>query len=588
MSVRELLPTATSRETWTGVRALFTGRWTSVAATVTVLVAGTVAGLLVPPLLGAIVDTVLSQGEVSRIDVLVLALAGAVLLEAALTGWGVVLVSRLTEPALASLREQVLTRALEIPLGEVEAAPQGDLVARVSGDVESVSDGLREALPQLVGAALTVGLTLVGLAVLDWRLALAGCAVLPVHVVATRWYLRRSSPVYASERIALGVMTSRLGESISGVRTVTAYRLSGSHRRQVDEASAVAVGRSLTAARLRSRFFASLNIAECVGLTSVLVVGFLAVRSDVVTVGAATAAALYFHRLFGPFNALLGLLDDAQDATAALARLVGITRTTLPPEPAQPARPVDASVEIVDARFGYQEGYEVLHGIDLALDPGEHVALVGPSGAGKTTLGKLVTGVHRPTTGEVYLGGSTHAELGSAGTRAQVSLVTQEVHVFAGTIAEDLRLAAPEATDADLLRALDTVDARGWLDAMPEGLDTVVGDGGFVLSALQSQQLALARLVLADRPIVILDEATAEAGSAGARVLEAAATSAMAGRTALVVAHRLTQAAVADRVVVLEGGRVVQQGTHTDLVATDGPYATLWAAWSVHRDPPSM
>lgn len=590
MTARTLLPTATPRETWVAVRGLLAGRRRAVLAAAAVLVAGTGAGLLVPPLLGAIVDTVVPASThpvpaPARIDVLVAALLGAVAAESALRGWATVLVARVGETTLATLREQVVERALSVPLADVERGGAGDLVARVSGDVESVSDALREAMPTLAGAAVTVALTVVGMGALDWRLALAGFAVLPVHVAATRWYLRRSTPVYAAERVALGELTARLGESVAGARTVHAFGLESRHREQIDKVSATAVGRSLAAASLRSRFFASLNVAECVGLTSVLVAGFLSVQAGLVTVGVATAAALYFHRLFNPFNELLGLLDDAQDAAAALGRLVGVASLVPPAEPRRPAVPADASVKLAGARFGYRPGHEVLHGVDLAVDPGERVALVGPSGAGKTTIAKLVTGIHAPTGGAVYLGGHTHAELGPTGTRRTVALVTQEVHVFAGTVADDLRLAAPAAGDADLLAALDVVGARGWVEALPDGLTTVVGDGGHALTVLQAQQLALARVVLADRPVVVLDEATAEAGSTGARALEAAALRATAGRTAVVVAHRLTQAAGADRIAVVEAGRVVEVGRHAELAAGDGPYAALWAVWAGHRGP---
>lgn len=209
--------------------------------------------------------------------------------------------------------------------------------------------------------------------------------------------------------------------------------------------------------------------------------------------------------------------------------------------------------------------------------------MVGPSGAGKTTLGALVAGIHRPSTGAVLLGGVDVTELDPDSLRRQVGLVTQEVHVFAGTLADDLRLAAPGAGDDDLVAALATVGALGWVQALPDGLATIVGEGGRSLTVTQAQQVALARLVLADPPVAVLDEATAEAGSAGARVLEAAADAALAGRTALVIAHRLTQAAAADRILVLDKGHAVEAGTHDQLVATGGVYAGLWAAWTGAR-----
>jgi ATP-binding cassette subfamily C protein len=213
----------------------------------------------------------------------------------------------------------------------------------------------------------------------------------------------------------------------------------------------------------------------------------------------------------------------------------------------------------------------VLHDVDLVLRPKERVALVGASGAGKTTLAKLIAGIHPPASGRIEVGG-------------RVALITQEVHIFAGPLDADLRLARPDATDEELREALERVGALGWAEALPEGLGTVVGDGGHRLTPDRAQQLALARLVLADPPIAVLDEATAEAGSSGARALEQAAERALEGRTALVVAHRLSQAAAADRIVVMEDGRIAESGTHDELRAAGGAYAALWQAWSHNRN----
>ena len=217
------------------------------------------------------------------------------------------------------------------------------------------------------------------------------------------------------------------------------------------------------------------------------------------------------------------------------------------------------------------------------MRPGEHVALVGASGAGKTTLAALVAGIHEPRAGVIELGGSDVGDMPREELSARVTLVTQEVHVFSGTLAQDLRLARPTATDDDLRAALDAVGATRWADLLPEGLETLVGNGGHALTPVQAQQVSLARLVLRDPDVAVLDEATAEAGSAGARELEASMARVLEGRTALLVAHRLTTAAAADRVVVLEAGRVVEQGRPDDLAAGQGPYAELWHAWRAAR-----
>lgn len=582
MPAYEPLPIAGTPETRRAALALVRPRRLAAAAAAALLVA-TAAGLAVPALLGHIVDIVSGGRPSEALTGPAMALLLAAIVQGVLTAVGQALVARLGESALAELRERVVERVLTLPLERIERAGSGDLVSRASDDVAQIAEAVREALPRMASSALIVGLTVVGLAALDWRLALAGLVAVPVQVHTLRWYLGRSGPVYAAERRAAAARAQQLLDSVSGAATVRAFGLGAEHIARVQRRSLDALALTMRAVNLITRFFARLNVAELLGLAAILLTGFLLVRSGQITVGQATAAALYFIRLFDPINVLLVLVDDAQRAGASLSRLVGIADMELPAEPPQPPRPADASVVLEGVRHAYVSGHDVLDGIDLEIRDGERIALIGVSGAGKTTLARVAAGIQRPTGGRVLIGGVALEELGRAATARIVGLVSQDVHVFAGTLADDLRIARPAAGDEELDWALERVGALGWVRALPAGMATVVGDGGQPLTAEQAQQLALARIVLADHPIVILDEATAESGSAGARTLETAAVAALQGRTAMVVAHRLTQAAAADRVVVLESGRIVEQGTHADLVTRGGAYAALWSAWSDGR-----
>ncbi|SFE53303.1 ATP-binding cassette, subfamily C [Actinacidiphila alni] len=632
----DLLPTATPRRTARAVVELVGPHRRLALVTVAVFVAESLVGLVGPLALGRIVDAVQQHRGDHPVVVASGVLLAAVLAQAVLTALGLRLTARVGETALARLRERVIASAFALPAQRVEQVGAGDLAARIGDDATLVAGALRNVLPNVAGAALTIGFTVLGLTALDWRFALAGLCALPIQIVTLRWYLRTSGPLYAAQRIAGGERTRQILESLSGVDTVRAFRLTERQTARVADRSAAAMDYALRAVTLRSRFFGRLNSAEFTGLGLILCVGYWLVHSGHAGVGEATAAALLFVRLFDPVNILLGLAATAQEAAAGLARLVGAAdlgaadATATAPAPARPgcaapdpadpdpansatvdpdtvqapagvargsvsgpdglarltavpaprAAEAECPVEAVDVRHAYVEGRPVLHGVTLRLAPGEQVTLVGTTGAGKSTLARIVAGVHPPTAGRVTVGAR-----GRAG-RPAVLLLDQDTHVFAGTVADNLLLARPDADEAALEAALDMAGALAWVRALPQELATRIGAGGAALTPVQAQQLALARLALADPPVAVLDESAAEAGSEGARTLEAAARTVLAGRTALVVAHRLGQAAAADRVVVLEDGRIVEEGPHDDLVAAGGHYAELWSAWSARAAVP--
>ncbi|MGW6460784.1 ABC transporter ATP-binding protein [Streptomyces sp. NPDC055078] len=481
-SGRTLLPIADAARTRAAVRELLRPHRLLALSGFAVIVVATAVGLLTQPLLGRIVDLAADRRPPDAITTTVLLLVAVAVAQGLTTGLGLSLVSRLGETVLARLRERFVERALGLPLEQVEAAGSGDLTVRVTGDVSLIADAVRNALPELARSLLAIVLTLGALAVLDWRFLLAALLAVPVQVHTARWYVRRAVPLYAEQRVAGGAQQQQLLDTIGGSSTVRAFRLEREHTERVTRRSWSVVELTMRGVRLVLSFYSRLHIAEFIGLAAVLGTGFLLVRDGSASLGTATAAALYFHSLFTPVNSALVLIDDAQSAIASLARIVGVADRPLAGEPVRAVAPRDASVTVTGVGHAYTSGHRVLHGVDLTLAPGERVALVGASGAGKTTLAKLIAGIHTPTEGDIRIGGVPLAEIGPAAVRRTVALITQETHVFAGPLADDLRLARPDATDAELRGALDRVEALGWAEALPDGLATVVGEGGHRLS----------------------------------------------------------------------------------------------------------
>jgi ABC-type multidrug transport system fused ATPase/permease subunit len=324
-------------------------------------------------------------------------------------------------------------------------------------------------------------------------------------------------------------------------------------------------------------FFPVVEAGYALPVAAVVLAGGYFLNRGWVTLGAVVAAALYLQQAIEPLDRLLQWVEQAQRGFASLARVLGVGQVA--PEPRGRAEPPSGRELVVrGARFSYSDGHDVLHGIDLEVRPGERLAIVGPSGAGKSTLARLLAGIDAPRSGTVSIGGCPVTELDPAERRRRIALITQEHHIFIGSLRDNLRFAAPDASDGKLLSALDTVGA-GWATDLPEGLDTQLGEGAHELGAAEAQQLALARLVLADPHTLILDEATAALDPTTARRTERALAAVLTGRTVIAIAHRLNTAHDADRVAVLDGGRVVELGSHPELMRANGSYAQLWRSW---------
>lgn len=581
---KQILPVATGRETWIWLRRELRSRTAALSATILVGILAAAATVLPVYVLGVLVDRIIDGSPSSVIVTVALVLGAAALVGGAATGWSNYLIGRLGAVMLADLRETGVNRALALPSTTVERVGRGDLLSRVSTDVATIAKAVTDVFPTMFSALMLAALTLVSMLGLDWRLALAGAVSIPFYLLALRWYLPRSAPRYAQERRVIAERSQVLMESMLGAPTVHAYHAHTVHQDGIEDASARVRDISIGVFTFFTRFVGRINRAEFIGLSVILVAGYWLVQHGSVTVGQTTAAALLFHRLFGPVSMLLFTVDEAQDAGASLARLVGLVSIPQPPAVEHASRaPRDTALDLTDLEFSYDGEHPVLHRVTVRVEPGQRVALVGSTGAGKSTVAGIAAGVLTPQHGSVRIGGTSLADLTPEQRRKHVAIISQDVHVFAGTLADDLRLAKPDATDAEVLAALDTVGAGDWVAALEDGVQTVVGEGGHELTSAQAQQLALARLLLLDPAVAILDEATAEAGSLGARDLERAAAAVTEGRTTLVVAHRLTQAATADRIVVMAHGDIIEEGTHAELISAQGRYAQLWRAWAAHH-----
>lgn len=579
MNARDL-PVADSAAVLRQVRGLAKEQRGLLSWTVFLYGLATVAGLTGPYLVGEIVQSVESGTTAGHLDWIVAILAMFLLVQTLLTRFAFRAAGQFAARALTRLREEFVERVLALPLSLVERSGTGDLVTRASRDVDALRLAMQLAVPECAVSVATVVLTVGAVLLVSPILAVVLLVSIPPITIVNRWYLRRSRAAFLREAAAASRTTDGLAATVHGAATVEAFGLQSQRIANAEGNVENAYGALRYTLSLRSVLYPVEEIFFTVPIVASLLLGGYCYSRGWVNLGQVTAATLYIVGLMGPLEVLLDWFGTLQSGSASLARLLGVADVPADrqagPETVHDPRRLVAR----DLRFAYVDSHDVLRDLNLTVEPGERLAIVGPSGGGKSTLARLLTGIHGPRTGSVALGGAPLIELPLDDLRGEVALATQDHYVFSGTVRDNLLLAVPAGADDALLHdALDTVEAGDWVRELPDGLDTEVGDGGHELSAPQAQQLALARLLLANPGVLVLDEATSLLNPRAARRLERSMSAVLKGRTVIAITHRLSAAHDADRVAVVDGGAIAEIGTHQELLDHGGTYASLWNSW---------
>ena len=546
------------------------------------LVVASAATAAQPALTGLVIDTALYAVETGR-GAEVLALPGALLLAAAVVGWWsqraqILLLGTAGQRALFDLREEVFATIQRLSISFFETVESGDLMSRLINDIETVNSFLSQSFRRVLGAGLGLLATLAGMLIVDWRLALATLAIVPVMLGATRLFGAVARRAFRRRQEAIGDVSATLAEELAGIRVAQAFNRTESDRGTFAARNAANRDANITASAVSSAFSPTLEVISATATALVAAFGGWLATGDLVTVGVVVAFFGYSRSFFNAVSQLSSLYAETQSALAGSERVFGLidtpTRVADAPDGVELGR-IDGRIELRGVCFSYDTGPQVLHDIDLTVEPGTTLAIVGATGAGKTTLVNLVPRFYDPTCGSVHVDGHDLRAVTMRSLRRNLGIVLQDPFLFAGTIGDNIRYGRAGATDAEVSAAAETARLTDLLDRLPDGLETEVTERGTTLSTGQRQLIAFARAILADPAILILDEATSSVDTRTEALIQAALRELLAGRTALIIAHRLSTVRDADRIIVIDGGTIVEDGTYAELLTAQGPFARL-------------
>jgi len=545
------------------------------------VVVATLITLAGPALVRYAVDAGIRKHDRSPLDVAAIAFLGLALARPLVVRAQILLAATAGERFLGALRTAAFDKLQALPLGFFERERAGVLVSRLTSDVQALTEFVREALVEVAGSALQITLTVTALLILSPRLAAVSLVALPILILASWSFHHGAGRAYNAIRDRVAETLTALQEGFAGVRVVQAFRRERQTLDRYKPRSHAQIGAWRHASFVNVRLFPVIALAQTAALIAVLLMAASMYRAGDISEGTIAAFVLYLIQLFDPVARLSEWLGDFRQGLAALAKVAGLLEapTSIVEKRDAVDLPPEGVLAFREVTFGYDPARPVVRGVTLEIEPGEHVALVGATGAGKSTLSKLLTRQYDPSDGRIELGGVDLRDAKLESLHRRIVLLPQEGHLFSGSIADNVRLARPAASDEEVAAALERIGALERFASLPNGLETDVQTRGLRLSAGERQLVGLARVALMDPAVIVLDEATSSLDPGTEAAVERALAAVAEGRTMITIAHRLSTAERADRVAVLERGRLVEVASHSELVEQGESYARLWESW---------